>query len=72
MMKEYVPFIFLVLGLLLIIDIVRATLKLLFNYKWQSEGGNFMNIVSMYKLSLLSFLLLLLFVFFVLPGIEAS
>lgn len=66
--KDIVAFTFLFLGCLLVISLLRSLIKLV-SYEWQEGEFSIWALIKMFATTLVSLILLLIFIFLVMPNL---
>jgi hypothetical protein len=69
MTEEFIGLSFLFLASLFIISLIRSIMKLI-DYNWDKNTSNAKALMSIFSLPLISFILFLIFVFWILPALK--
>ena len=67
--NSLIPLGFLVIGFIFIGSLFYSVFRLL-DFKWDQDGSNFKALVTLFRIPLISFLFLLIFIFFIVPALE--
>ncbi|MBT8233850.1 MAG: hypothetical protein HKO66_13110 [Saprospiraceae bacterium] len=66
---DITAFTFLFLGSLFVYSLIKGIIKLL-SYDWQENEFNAINLIKMFSISIISFILLLVFIFGIMPKLS--